>query len=484
MEKIKLKTTVILLVLSFLILTSGDAYALPAFPGAEGAGANSLGGRGGAVIKVTNLNDSGTGSFRAACTASGARIVVFEVSGWITLNSPVVITSGYITIAGQTSPGGVGIRGDQLRVNAGNVIITHMRFAAGSFNGDGKDSFSIWGNNQSQTNPAASSDVANIILDHCSFRWGCDECGEMSYNPNNITVSWSIVGPGLYNCTDESNHNLGWLNWGKYSSSNMTYSMHHNLFIHNRYRDPEHQYGLLDGWNNIIFDYYGAIGASTEGTSGAKINWRHNYCKKSSATNASPSGRELCLMYPGTASPVIYVDGNIGCYRTSQSQNNWDSVEEQWSGNSPSTAWQRSSAWPISVGVAPTITTMSASYADQILNTVGAYKPVRDSLDVQYIANFKNGTHAYYDGDTTGNETADYPSLSGGTAPADTDNDGISDAWEIATWGSITPTASGDQDSDGYTNIEEYLHYLGGYGGSAPPSDTTPPAAPTGLRVQ
>lgn len=166
--------------LTFLILgitapsvSLAQSY-LPAFPGAEGFGAKSVGGRGGKVIKVTNLNDSGPGSFRKAVTASGKRIVVFDVSGIITLTSKLNITNPYITIAGETSPGGILVRGRPTKFNTHDVIVRHMRWRVGPGNASGKDldqqdAVQIWGKWGGQFN-----DAYNIIFDHNSFSWGVD----------------------------------------------------------------------------------------------------------------------------------------------------------------------------------------------------------------------------------------------------------------------------------------------------------------------
>ena len=137
---------------------------IPSFPGAEGGGMYSFGGRGGKVITVTNLNDRGPGSFREACETGGARIIVFNVAGIIRLESPIIVRAPYVTIAGQTAPGdGVCIAGESFWVDTHDVVVRHMRFRRGETKVLHRDD-SFGGN-----------PVGNIMIDHCSCMWGLDE---------------------------------------------------------------------------------------------------------------------------------------------------------------------------------------------------------------------------------------------------------------------------------------------------------------------
>lgn len=446
--------------LAGLLIFSQPAGAIPAFRGAEGFGANSIGGRGGTVIKVTNLNDSGPGSFRAAVTASGPRIVVFAVSGIINLQSNLNITEPYLTIAGQTSPGGILVTGYQTTLNAHNVIIQHMRFRVGSHRiADGADpetldAFDIWGNAQGHM----PTDAHDIIIDHCSFSWGVDENFSFAYNPRDITVQWCIIAEGLSHAGHpKGEHSKGMLVWGKYSP-NLTLSLHHNYFAHNTARNPmingpNGDQPLVDAVNNVAYDWYG--GAVMGSQDMPKVNWKENYAKK------GPSSNQNCYeVYYDVSNvtvgpqPMCYVKGNFGLTRLNQSDDEW-CVAIGWQFVKQDTAWRKMTPW-----ATPYVTTatMSHEIAQRILTAVGATAPVRDSIDTRDVNSFFSGTGAIIDNVTYPD---DFPTLQPISAPNDQDNDGMADNWEEAN--GLNPSvndSAGDKDGDGYTNIEEYLFYL------------------------
>jgi len=439
-----------------------DSYAAVAFPGAEGFGANTIGGRGGKVIKVTNLKDNGPGSFRAAVDTVGPRIIVFDVSGIINLQAHLMIKEPYLTIAGQTSPGGILVTGYQTIVNTHDVIIQHMRFRVGSHRiKDGADpetldSFDIWGRGYGDTYNIMPRDAYNIIIDHCSFSWGVDEDFDFGYNPKNITVQWSIISEGLSHAGHpKGEHSKGMLVWGKYSPD-LTLSVHHNYFAHNHARNPmidapSSARPLVDVTNNVVYNWYG--GCAMAGYDQIRVNWKNNYVMR--GINSKDQAHEVCHVADGANPiPTVYVNGNMGTNRLSQTDPQWG-VSIGWQYVDQDPAWRRLTPWE-----APPVTEQVASkgMADCIVAAVGATAPVRDSVDMRVANDFMQGTGTIIDNVSF---PADFPTFVNASPPADKDGDGMPDAWELAH--NLNPNADDsalDADQDGYTNIEEYLHHL------------------------
>jgi flagellar hook capping protein FlgD len=443
--------------LFFGMLTT-TVFGQAAFPGAEGFGANSVGGRGGTVIKVTNLNDSGPGSFRAALIASYPRIVVFDVSGIINLESGINIYDPYLTIAGQTSPGGILITGYMTKVNTHDVIIRHMRFRVGSHRiADGADpetldAFDIWG---SYWGP---NEAYNIIIDHSSFSWGVDETVTVTGGVTNTTIQWCIISEGLMNAGHpEGEHSKGLMVSGKYINPNSV-SVHHNYIAHNTARSPliyspEGVEMTVDLVNNISYNWKGGLSPEIGGT--AKTNWIHNYSKQGASSNSY----SFELQYSNRVSPavpLIYVNGNIGSTRLNQSDPQWN-VGVDWHDVLLFESFRQLTPW-----MAPSVTTtiMSYDYALEILTDVGATKPIRDDVDTRVTNDFINTTGDRIDNIIYPDEFPTFQNLS---APADTDNDGMPDIWE--TENGLNANDPADYNgtvlsAEGYTNIEMYINEL------------------------
>lgn len=464
------------LIISTLIPTK-TVWALPAFPGAQGVGAGSIGGRGGQVIKVTNLNDSGEGSLRQALSTPGPRIIVFAVSGNINLTSLLYVTEPYVTIAGQTSPGGISVSGKQFNVATHDVIIQHMRFRSGGHLYDGNDSdgdsFSIWGPEWNGGFP-----VYNIIIDHSSFTWGTDETFSVTGGATKTTLQNNLIAQGLrYAKFPTSDHSKGLMVSGKYRHDTEV-SLYKNYIAHNTGRSPllynppaDNTNFLVDGKNNVSYNWKGGSRPSFGGD--ARVNWVANYAKEGPYSNRQNFFfRGETFVTPAEA--LVYVLGNIGTARTS--------IDPEWMVSNDYTIvplseeYRRATAWDI-VNPLP-YEEMTSTLASSIVASSGATLPIRDSVDSAIVESFDTGISLLKDTVSYPNDWPTYQQLPN---PTDTDNDGMPDQYEAAyILNTNFNDSAGDSDGDGYTNIEEYLFFLNA-GGQL---DSSPPAAPSSLSVQ
>ena len=436
---------------------------IPAFPGAWGGGMFTTGGRGGKVIAVTNLNDNGEGSLRAALEAEGPRIVVFRVAGTIKVDSDLNINYPDITIAGQSAPGdGICIAGT-FNINTYNVIVRHIRVRRGvPIGGQGDDN--IGGNPHH-----------HIIIDHCSTSWGMDENislyrhmrpsldgdKQIKDPARNITIQWSISSEAL----DARGHAFGGT-WGGNPST-----FHHNLFACNTARNPSiGMSGAFDFRNNVIFNWRHRTIDGGDETS--LINIINNYYKPGPATNdnmrAVFARIEQRHMYsPGSAwaegnwYPVAqnrpgkwYVAGNIMDRNDELNNNNWAGMSGSEYLARVNTPFE---GWPVS----PHETAESAF--ESVLAKAGATLPKRDAVDTRIIEMVRTGKPLTETGIIKDiSEVGGYPSLTfdPDKVPVDSDSDGMPDEWEIKYKLNNKNPADGalDSDSDGYTNVEEYLN--------------------------
>jgi hypothetical protein len=281
--------------------TAANAVSQKAFPGAEGWGAVSQGGRGGKVLKVTNLNASGPGSLAEACTAEGPRIVVFDVSGVI--RGDIRITRPYITIAGQTAPGaGITIEGIVSSYNHGihDVIIRHLRVRPRRATGSGGDCIQLSG-----LGPAQSG-TYNIILDHLSLSWGNDEIIDL-YDAHDVSVQWCTVEE-----SDDQGHSKGAHNYGMISAAenNGAVSVHHNLWAHHARRvpcmAPYRENAADDFCNNVIYDCRGGYVDDGHGARAkSPVNLHKNYYRR------GPQTAERLYPYALSPSMAYYVRDNF-----------------------------------------------------------------------------------------------------------------------------------------------------------------------------
>lgn len=425
---------------------------LPAFPGAEGFGSHTVGGRGGRVIAVTNLNDSGPGSLREAIDAEGPRIIVFRVGGTIEVASPLQLIHPFVTIAGQTAPGGgITLKNGPtntyapLQIKTHDVVLRHLRSRPGpsGIPRPGQDGSNV----DALTIADLERDVYNVIVDHCSLSWSVDEVINVWYDAHDITVQWSILSEGLHNPPDRQGAgSKGPLFGGKGSER---ISMHHCLLAHNLGRNPMVKAsGMVDLVNNVIF-VPRTVAAVIDGELGAcHVNLVGNYV-------LAPNGDGLVY---GTAvlgqRPVsLFVRDNLGPHRKSDEQPDRLFV-------SPKNRAQERIV--DRRGEAPAVTTTSAAAAyEQVLKLAGCTVPMRDAVDERIVADVESRLARII---RDPSEVGGWPDLPRGKPAADADGDSIPDDWEREQH--LDPgnprDAALDADQDGYTNIEEFLNDLAG----------------------
>jgi len=474
--------------------SAGQAQ-VKAFPSAEGFGANAVGGRGGAVIKVTNLNDAGPGSLRNCMENTGPRTCVFAVGGTITLTSPILVygaSMSYLTVAGQTAPGdGIQIKGHGLKIEAGvhDIILRHLRIRSGPGAALYQQGWNIL------VYEAGGGAPYNIMLDHLSLSWAPYIEVEFS-GVQQWTVQWSLLAVGL-NPLDYvdplGNPGLAMgLVSGSYSMFNETGTMHHNILWSHEARQPLIGQGLpIDMVNNIMANWY----ACTYGTRLREINpeIKGNQVNVNLVNNIWRFGpaQTGCVLgtidgdgSAGDPFPQVYITGNQtpfcggpACSNPTLGQMGF--VGADAFGNPPiSDANFRT----FTRHAAPAVTTTPTPQLQATLvPNVGATKPARDALDTKYLQQFQagQGNCGEQPGRVGCRQGEPYPVLTGGPSPLDSDGDGIPDSWEMAHGLNPNNPADGAQTAaNGYTNLENYLNELAGDVGSA-----GPPAAPSHLRV-
>ena len=450
-----MKTVKIAIFCLFVLLDFNSAWpalaALPAFPGAEGFGRYAVGGRGGQVIEVTNLNDSGPGSLRAAVDANGPRIVVFRVGGYIELKSVLDITKPYITIAGQTAPGdGICLKNFYLAVHADNVIVRYLRVRPSDITKEEFDAISVFSGH-------------NIIIDHCSASWAIDEVVSVTsrgHNLGNVTVQWCMITESL-NCSvhPKGCHGYGSLIRGGYGNG-ITY--HHNLYAHHEGRSPRpgnynesaiDPCGLFfDFRNNVVYNWGGKYaGYNDDGRNEANsithMNFVNNYYIQGPNSTGNYAFRE------STAGCTAYFSGNWmdgNCPKDP-----WSLVEFVDFTQAQKNAYKQA----VPIPVAPVADEDALTAYKRVLAGAGTVFPVRDAVDKRVVGSVIKKTGGIINHIE---EVGGYPTMESGTPPVDSDHDGMPDKWELAV--GLNPfdanDARSDRDGDGYTNIEEYINWL------------------------
>ncbi len=424
---------------------------MKAFPTAEGFGAQAVGGRGGIVMQVTTLADSGPGSLRACVAANVPRTCVFRVGGSITVQSQMSLGGGYLTIAGQTAPGGgILLRaasnmapGALLRINRNDVILRYMRFrrgASGAADADANDSLQLL-------------NATNVMLDHVSVSWGVDEDLGLG-NSSNVTVQWSIISEGLYH----SNHPKGPHSMGVLLYEDQNVSVHHNIFAHNQERNPRVKVvGIADIVNNLIYNSGTEPVIIGDDFGHAQINFVGNTYRKGMN---SPSSNYTVRAVPvaGGGGIEVFATGNdvpggVGPVRETQ----------------------------YVVGArfaAPQVATQAAATAYASVTAQAGALP-HDAVDLRILDEIAKGKGRIIDSPA---DVGGWPVVASGSPYPDNDQDGMSDSWELAH--GLNPASAADRnddrDGDGYTNLEEFLNSLPAQGGSSVLPGRTSPALPPG----
>ncbi|MCA9196171.1 MAG: hypothetical protein KDA87_01490 [Planctomycetales bacterium] len=458
---------------------------IPAFPGAQGGGMYSFGGRGGKVFVVTNLHDRGPGSFREALEAGGPRIVVFNVAGIIELKERIRIRAPYITIAGNTAPGdGVCIAGNTVEIDTHDVIIRYMRFRRGAtWVGDRNDSF-------------GGNPIGNIMIDHVSASWGLDENMSMyrhMYQPPdgskeqklptvNITIQFSIFSEAL-----NTYHHAFGSTIGGYNST-----FHHNLWACNTGRNPS--VGMIYDFtfaNNVVFNWRHRT--TDGGDHRSFYNIINNFFKPGPITPLDqPIAHRFLKPESRRARPPVddygkaYVDGNVIEGNEAVSANNWDGgVQVDSIGDANEILRQIRSDQPYPHAFIELETARQAF--DTVLANSGATLPRRDAVDQRVIEMVRTGrvtakaepnaaeklanpnfpperieemVHEVSLGIITDiQQVGGYPEYQG-SSYADADSDGLPDDWEVQH--GLDPQeasdAAADANGDGYTNIEDFIN--------------------------
>ncbi len=456
------KTLIFGLTLSAAVMSMA-AENVVAFPGAEGYGKYTVGGRGGRIIKVTNLNDSGPGSFREAVEAKGARIVVFDVDGTIELQSPLRIDNDSITIAGHSAPGdGICLKDYPLVVNGSEVIVRYIRVRPGDRHN--LDSDGLGGGRYGQK---------NVIIDHCSVSWSIDECLSI-YKTENLTVQWCLVAHSLNQSVHtKGSHGFGGI-WGGYKAT-----FHHNLLANHASRNP--RFSSVDGtkWvdfrNNAIYNW--GFKSGYGGGHHAEINMVGNYYKPGPA-----SEHHRIFDVADDATGRYYIAGNVMEGDDDVTYDNRKGVTDR-----PGKPYMRNrkSAKPES-GISPDAVPLQGEATPSCLvDNPFPFEPIEEDTPMQaYMKILADGGCSFsrdtYDKEimrqvaaglgengrngiiNTPEDVGGWPRLEAGIPKIDSDGDGIPDEWEIAN--GLNPDNYEDAKlytlHNQYTNIEVYLESL------------------------
>lgn len=442
-RKVVFLATALLLLMSSCANTQQltDKEKALAFPGAEGFGKYTTGGRGGKVFIVTNLNDDGAGSLREAIRKKEPRIITFAVSGTIALESPLDVNYGNLTIAGQSAPGdGICLRNYPMKIKSGNVIIRYMRFRLGDERAQEDDALS-------------ATNQENIIIDHCSMSWATDECASF-YRNKNFTLQWCIISESLNESVHaKGDHGYGGI-WGGVNAS-----FHHNLIAHHTSRLPRFSGSsttpnppneLVDFRNNVIYNW---SGNNTYGGEKGRYNMINNYYKPGPATEKSKRDR---IVNPSQPYGKFFMAGNfLQTNKEISASNNLGIIADHVDSVLV--------VEPFAVMIIHTDTAEKAF--ERVLQEAGASYQ-RDVVDQRIVQEANEGGGASGKNKTgiidSQKDVGGWPELKTQTPEQDSDQDGMPDAWEVKN--KLDPKDASDNTAFSlhkeYTNIEMYLNSL------------------------
>jgi len=390
---------------------------LPVIPGVVGFGTTTPAGRGGTVYRVTNLNDNGTGSLRAALQASGPRVVVFEVSGTIALSSKLTVNNPYLTVAGQTAPApGILLRNYGISIRTHDVLVQHLRIRVGNLGSAGNnDAWEVLG-------PGGY----NIVGDHLSLSWAQDENASTWYGGvHDVTVTNSIISEALRGAED----GLGML----VGDSTKNYAVINSLMASNQERNPYFKGGTTGiSANNVVYNWGGnqaAYTADDYGSGPSQIAVVGNVFIRGPSTAA---GRPIQLYSSAKPGSKLYVADNSDGRGAAPPSDAWSLVRNDYG-----SAGVASSApvWPS--GFTPRANSQVYSY---VLANAGAWPASRDAVDARVVGNVKNGNGSVINSQA---DVGGWPSLASTTRTL-----------------TLPANPNGDDNGNGYTNLEEWLQGL------------------------
>lgn len=444
-----MKRIIFFLTALYFSLGFACAQSLPAFPGAEGWGANARGGRGGAVLEVTNLNDDGPGSLREAIMNPNPRIIIFKVSGTIELKSILEIRSPFLTIAGQTAPGdGICLKNYPLHITrTHDIIIRFLRIRPGIASG-------LKG---SELDGIEVREASNVIVDHCTVSWTNDEAVNNWHKSSFVTIQWCIIAEPLHKSVHEKGaHGYG-ASIGGYKAS-----FHHNILscavarnasIAGNNQNPT---VMLDVRNCIISNWQHR---SCDGKP-LSINLVNNYYRPGPATQEEVKRRIARIDFSEHMgfNGLWYIDGNYVEGYPAVSADNWKGGVDYERGTSEA---RNRRLTPFDF--APVTTQPATEAYELVLQNAGVTVPKRDSQEERLIEQirtntFRFGNHGIID---SAEQVGGWPELKSAPAPKDSDKDGIPDAWEKAN--GLNPNDASDAiktNAAGYTYMEVYINSL------------------------